>query len=227
MISVKLLPPGQREIGRFERFGLPNFAFYKGSDLASSRLWLSSVSCPKQDILPQLSSLSRYEQVSDFHCVTTWSVNELRWAGYRFSDVYEQLIKPNLNDGFEPSVIIFRGDDNYVTSLPLEDALGADVMLADALDGTPLSFSHGAPLRLIAPKHYGYKNVKHLRSIELGASERDYQFTKPWPRLMEHPRGRVAYEERGRYFAGKVFRILYRPLVWPIRALFRLKTAQN
>jgi hypothetical protein len=225
--SGESLPPGQRLARRFERFGLPTFAFYRGSTPTSSNLWLCSNVGMKQDILSQIKRLPRHSQVSDFHCVTTWSVKELRWEGYRFSDIYEQLIRPGLNEGPEPGVIIFRGDDNYVTSLPLGDALGSDVMLADTLNGLPLSFSHGAPMRLVAPKHYGYKNVKHLRSIELGSSERDYTFTKPWPRLMEHPRARVEYEERGRYLGGQCFRILYLPLIWPTRLLFRLLTHRN
>jgi DMSO/TMAO reductase YedYZ molybdopterin-dependent catalytic subunit len=50
--------------------------------------------------------------------------------------------------------------------LLLSDLLAAEVLLADILDGLPLSMEHGAPLRLVAPAHYGYKSVKHLSGIE-------------------------------------------------------------
>ena len=35
----------------------------------------------------QLLALPRAEQVSDFHCVTGWSVNNVHWAGVRFRDL--------------------------------------------------------------------------------------------------------------------------------------------
>jgi DMSO/TMAO reductase YedYZ molybdopterin-dependent catalytic subunit len=42
-----------------------------------------------------------------------------------------------------------------------------DVMLAYEMDGKPLSRAHGAPLRLVIPEMYGYKNVKWLSGINL------------------------------------------------------------
>jgi DMSO/TMAO reductase YedYZ molybdopterin-dependent catalytic subunit len=35
------------------------------------------------------------------------------------------------------------------------------------MDGRPLSRAHGAPLRLVIPEMYGYKNVKWLAAINL------------------------------------------------------------
>jgi DMSO/TMAO reductase YedYZ molybdopterin-dependent catalytic subunit len=49
----------------------------------------------------------------------------------------------------------------------LADALAGDVLLAGRLDGAPLDARHGAPVRLVAPAHYGFVNVKHLCRIEL------------------------------------------------------------
>jgi len=40
-------------------------------------------------------------------------------------------------------------------------------MLAYEMDGQPLKREHGAPLRLVIPDMYGYKNVKWLKEIEL------------------------------------------------------------
>ena len=85
------------------------------------------------------------------------------------------------------------------------------VMLADTLDGEKLPIAHGAPLRLIAPAHYGYKNVKHVSSIEF--RENLSQYRSASLKFMEHPRARVAYEERGRWIPGWILRRLYRPLI--------------
>ncbi|MGH2668292.1 MAG: molybdopterin-dependent oxidoreductase, partial [bacterium] len=35
----------------------------------------------------ELRALPRAEQVSDFHCVTGWSVENVRWTGVRFRDL--------------------------------------------------------------------------------------------------------------------------------------------
>ena len=40
-------------------------------------------------------------------------------------------------------------------------------MLAHTMGGAPLSRAHGAPMRLVIPEMYGYKNVKWLHRIEL------------------------------------------------------------
>ena len=40
-------------------------------------------------------------------------------------------------------------------------------MLAYEMDGKPLPREHGAPLRLVIPEMYGYKNVKWLKGIDL------------------------------------------------------------
>jgi DMSO/TMAO reductase YedYZ molybdopterin-dependent catalytic subunit len=40
-------------------------------------------------------------------------------------------------------------------------------MLAYEMDGAPLSRPHGAPVRLVMPEMYGYKNVKWVTYIKL------------------------------------------------------------
>jgi DMSO/TMAO reductase YedYZ molybdopterin-dependent catalytic subunit len=53
----------------------------------------------------------------------------------------------------------------YVDYLTLQQASLHDVLLAYEMDGKPLPREHGAPLRLVIPEMYGYKNVKWLRQI--------------------------------------------------------------
>ena len=65
----------------------------------------------------------------------------------------------------------FAGLDGHWSVMLLEDALADDVLLADRLDGAPLDAKHGAPVRLVAPAHYGFVNVKHLCRIELLTAE--------------------------------------------------------
>src|SRR6266704_2507422 len=46
----------------------------------------------------QLLELPRAEQVSDFHCVTGWSVDNVHWAGVRFRDLLA-LVRPTRGVG--------------------------------------------------------------------------------------------------------------------------------
>ena len=57
----------------------------------------------------------------------------------------------------------------YVDSLTTQQAGLHDVMLAYEMDGKPLPRVHGAPVRLVIPEMYGYKNVKWLKGINLVA----------------------------------------------------------
>ena len=43
-------------------------------------------------------------------------------------------------------------------------------MLARNQDGKPLTRSHGAPLRLVLPRMYGYKNVKWVRELRFDST---------------------------------------------------------
>jgi DMSO/TMAO reductase YedYZ molybdopterin-dependent catalytic subunit len=111
------------------------------------------------------------------------------------------------------------------TAMLLEDLLSSDVLLADTLDGASLSVDHGAPLRLVAPQHYGYKSIKHLSRIAFLLPSSGYRVSALT--FMDHPRARVAHEERGRYFPGWFLRYAYRPLVRRTVALFQAASLEH
>jgi DMSO/TMAO reductase YedYZ molybdopterin-dependent catalytic subunit len=212
------LPPGQREIETFPRFGLIPFAVRFPTDLGTARIQIGGDVGMSVEVGIEDEHLARVEQSSDFHCVTTWTRRALHWGGVRFSDFYQQIVIPLAGPQADATFVVLRGQDGARTSLPLEDLLAPDVLLADRLDGQPLSIAHGAPLRLVAPAHYGYKSVKHLDRIELWRSGARY---RPFGlRFMVHPRARVAYEERGQWVPGWVLRHLYRPLIRPTALRF-------
>jgi DMSO/TMAO reductase YedYZ molybdopterin-dependent catalytic subunit len=111
----------------------------------------------------QLRSLPRADQVSIFHCVTGWTVDNVRWGGVRIRDI---LAAANPHPSAHALRFISM-EKPYVDYLTLQQASLGDVMLAYEMDGKPLPQEHGAPLRLIIPEMYGYKNVKWLERIEL------------------------------------------------------------
>lgn len=215
-------PAGQRELvaekASFPRFGLLQFARRFPAETLRRELKIVGDVAHELVVADVLDGLPRIEQVSDFHCVTTWSRRALRWGGVRFADFYEQVIVPQARPLADARTFILRGQDGARTTMLLEDLLAPDVLIATTLDGAPLAVEHGAPMRLIAPAHYGYKSVKHLSRIELRTD--DSTFRPAAFRFMDHPRARVACEERGRGLPGWLLRYLYRPLVRPTMRYF-------
>ena len=214
------LPPGQYERATFPRFGATPYADRFPSQTVRIELSISGDVREPIRVGSELERMARVDQCSDFHCVTTWTHRSLRWRGTRFSDFYRQIALPLAGAAEDASFVVLRGQDGYRTSLPLADLLAPDVLLADRLDGQPLSIAHGAPLRLVAPAHYGYKSIKHVDRIEFRRSSAGY---RPIGfRFMQHPTARVASEERGQWFPGWLLRRLYRPLVGPTARRFEL-----
>jgi DMSO/TMAO reductase YedYZ molybdopterin-dependent catalytic subunit len=117
----------------------------------------------------ELRSLPRVEQVSTFHCVTGWTVKNVHWGGVRLGDVLA-LARPQ---AVAHAIEFVSAEQPYVDYLTMKQAGLHDVMLAYEMDGKPLSRAHGAPLRLIIPEMYGYKNVKWLRGINLVGQPQD------------------------------------------------------
>jgi DMSO/TMAO reductase YedYZ molybdopterin-dependent catalytic subunit len=215
-------PPGQRARADFPSFGLTPFARPFPQQLSRSAVDVVGDVEHELHGVDAGAGLPRVEQVSDFHCVTTWSHRALRWGGVRFRDFYDAVILPRAAPRPGATLVGLRGQDGARTGMLLTDLLAPDVLLADTLDGRPLLIEHSAPLRLIAPAHYAYKSVKYLSRIEFRREDAGYRASGF--RFMDHPRARLALEERGRGLPGWLLRYLYRPLIpgtvtWFARAM--------
>ena len=109
----------------------------------------------------EVAALPAERQVSDFHCVTGWSVEDVRWRGVR-GTALSALVEPLP----EARYVTFASmEEPYTDQLTLEQFHLPDVLLATHMDDAPLSRAHGAPLRLVVPAMYGYKSVKWVRAI--------------------------------------------------------------
>ncbi len=215
-----MLPPGQIPTADFPRFGLTPYAERYPSNPTDCALSVTVLSAAPVVLGEALKGLPRTTLKADFHCVTTWSHPGLVWGGVKFSDFYHQRIAPQSISSAEILGVVLRGQDGYRTSLLLEDLMADDVLLADELNALPLSIEHGAPLRLIAPRHYGYKSLKHLCGLEFWAT---VPVIKHGPlAFLDHPRARVALEERGRWLPGWLLRHVYRPFIPSTAEKFRI-----
>ncbi len=133
-------------------------------DAATWRLSIGGlVGRPTSLTYKELRALPRVEQVSTFHCVTGWSVQNVHWAGVRIADVLARA-QPHASGH---ALRFVSMEQPYVDYLTLRQASLHDVMLAYEMDGRPLPREHGAPVRLVIPEMYGYKNVKWLERIEV------------------------------------------------------------
>ena len=111
----------------------------------------------------QLRNLPKAEQVSTFHCVTGWVVEDVHWGGVRFHDLLQQA-KPLPQ---AQALRFVSSEVPYDDFLELRQVTFPDVMLAYEMDGKPLRREHGAPVRVVIPEMYGYKNVKWVEQIQL------------------------------------------------------------
>lgn len=210
------LPPGQREIPDFPRFGLGGRPPAVPDD---PRIELGGAVDTHSLPLTQLADLPRASVTADFHCVSGWTSRGQQWEGVRFRDFYDAVVRPHLGDGVVITHVVLEGLDGYRSVALLEDLLDPEVLLADRHDGRPLDRGHGAPVRLLSPAQYGYISTKHLARIDLHTSEPRVRYHPTWRAhlgltlVKPHPRARVEREERHRYLPGPLVRPVYRRLI--------------
>ncbi|XEC97525.1 molybdopterin-dependent oxidoreductase [Paenibacillus tarimensis] len=108
--------------------------------------------------------LPREVQVSDFHCVTGWSVYDNTWEGIPLKEL---LAKAGVMSKAQ-TIKFYSGDGVYTDTLSMEQAMSMDdVMVALMHDGKQIPSDLGGPVKLIVPQMYAYKSVKWLNRIEL------------------------------------------------------------
>jgi len=169
--------------------------------------------------IAELTALGQTEQRSDFHCVTTWTRQDLDWRGVPLLEVWRTLIEPRLGDRADAPFIVAVGADGHRAVLCRDDILTSGVLLALSLQGQPLDSRHGSPLRLVSPEQYGDKNVKHLVALELHDRQPPSSLG-----AKEHLRARVAFEERHSRLPARLLRVPYRLLI-PLTAIVSERNA--
>lgn len=133
---------------------------------------------PERFSYKDLLAFPQIVQSSDFHCVEGWSVKGVRWGGIRFAEI-AKVVRPkpearyvvfhSLGKTLEPA----KGVDHYVESLPLERLLDSSkkCLLALTIDGKPLSFDRGSPLRVVSPYDLAYKGSKYVTRMVFSAEQ--------------------------------------------------------
>jgi DMSO/TMAO reductase YedYZ molybdopterin-dependent catalytic subunit len=112
--------------------------------------------------LPQLYALPRVTQITRHICIEGWSAIG-QWSGVRFSDFLARI-----GADTRARYVTFRCEDNYVTSIDMATALHPQTQLTFWSDGAVLPRIYGFPMKLRVPTKLGFKNPKHINTIEIG-----------------------------------------------------------
>ncbi|MEU0337256.1 molybdopterin-dependent oxidoreductase [Streptomyces sp. NPDC006193] len=96
-------------------------------------------------------------------------VGNARWIGVRLADLLAECgVKPPTRGG-PADQLVARSVDGMTIGSPVEDLMdGRDALLALGMNGAPLPFEHGFPVRMVVPGLYGYVSAcKWIQDIEL------------------------------------------------------------
>lgn len=108
----------------------------------------------------------QFEDMSDIHCVTSWSRYDNHWQGVSTRHLVD-VVRPKS----AAAHVILHGYDGYVTNLRLADFVDDDCLLAHSHDGQPITREHGGPVRVVIPRYYLWKSAKWLKAIEFVAAD--------------------------------------------------------
>ena len=114
----------------------------------------------------ELLALPRQLRYVTLRCISNTLQSDLmgdaEWAGVCFSQLVDRHMLP-------PKIVevALMGADGHDDSLRLDYAFGPETLLAIGMNGKSLSRTHGFPLRLLAPRYYGCRNVKWIVGIDL------------------------------------------------------------
>ncbi len=155
---MKRLPPGQRWIDHLVPYDIGPVP---PLDLHQFRLRLTGeVDNPVELNWDELMRLPQVEIQQDFHCVTGWSVADVRWEGVPARAVIA-LVRPHADVRW----VMALGREGYSTNVPYEHFARETTVLAYRMNGQPLAPENGAPLRLVVPSLYAWKSAKYLMEL--------------------------------------------------------------
>ncbi|MFE5770575.1 molybdopterin-dependent oxidoreductase [Streptomyces sp. NPDC056485] len=115
-----------------------------------------------------------------------YRVDTARWLGVPLAGLLAECSVRAPSKGGGADQLVARSVDGMTLGSPVEDVLdGRDAMLAVGMNGEPLPFAHGYPVRMLVPGLYGYVSAcKWITEIELTTFEAydPYWVKRKWAR---------------------------------------------
>ncbi len=157
------------------------------------------------------------ERIYRFRCVEAWSM-VVPWIGFPLSELLDRF-EPDTGGKFVEFKTLYRRSEMrgtrsftsiidwpYREGLRMDEAMNPLTLMTVGLYGKTLPNQSGAPLRLIVPWKYGFKNIKSI--VEINVTDRqpktswqelapqEYGFYANVNPEVSHPRWSQAYERR-------------------------------
>ncbi|MFD5412828.1 molybdopterin-dependent oxidoreductase [Streptomyces nojiriensis] len=178
------VPAGaQLKVPQISSFTTPNRDFYRVDtalvvpkvDAGTWRLRIlgKGVARPRGYTLDQLLARPLVERDITLTCVSNEVggpyVGTARWLGVPLADLLAECGVRAPSKGGPADQLVARSVDGMTLGSPVEDVMdGRDAMLAVGMNGEPLPFEHGFPVRMLVPGLYGYVSAcKWITEIEL------------------------------------------------------------
>ena len=204
----------------FYEFGTDKYSPAKLAGTLNPRPWTITIEGEVKhkktydiDALLKLAPLE--ERIYRLRCVEGWSM-VIPWVGFPLSELIKQ-VEPNGNAKFVEFISLqdpkqMPGqrsnvlDWPYVEGLRMDEAMNPLTLLTLGLYGEVLPNQNGAPVRLMAPWKYGFKNAKSIVKIRFSSSPIVSSWMKAIPNeygyfanvnpTVDHPRWSQARERR-------------------------------
>jgi sulfoxide reductase catalytic subunit YedY len=170
---------------------------------------------PKTYSIEDLGKFIPEERIYRLRCVEAWSM-VIPWFGFPLHKLLDE-VQPTSEAKYVQFTALYDpqnmpGQNSetlswpYVEGLRLDEAMHDLTLLATGLYGQPLPNQDGAPIRLVVPWKYGFKNIKAIVKIELvnyqpstlwmQAGPSEYGFYANVNPNVDHPRWSQATERR-------------------------------
>jgi len=155
------------------------------------------------------------ERVYRLRCVEAWSM-VVPWVGFSFADVMKK-VEPTSKAKYVEFTTLYDPEQMpgqrrrvlewpYVEGLRIDEAAHPLTILAVGLYGKLMPNQNGAPIRLVVPWKYGFKNIKSIVRIRFTekqprttwniAASQEYGFYANVNPKVDHPRWSQAKERR-------------------------------
>jgi methionine sulfoxide reductase catalytic subunit len=155
--------PESDEYQALERNGFADYHLHIGGMVAN----------PVSLSLDELRALPHHEQITQHFCIQGWS-GVAKWGGVSMSTIVD-LVQPQPQVNWVVFYSLGEGSDGgtYYDAHPMRHMRSKLCMIAYDMNGEPLTYGHGAPLRLRNEIEIGFKQVKWIRAIEFVADFSD------------------------------------------------------
>ena len=169
----------------------------------------------KYDLADVMKKIPLEERVYRFRCVERWAM-VVPWTGFAFADLI-RMFEPT-NKAKYIRMVTYNNKEQmvgvknqpwypwpYFEGLRMDEAMNEMSFMATGLYGKPIPKQNGAPMRLVVPWKYGYKNIKSVVKFEFIDYEpetfwhkiapREYGFYSNVDPERPHPRWSQAVEQ--------------------------------